>query len=120
MLRLAAEGLDLIDSRLRIILYALAEHCWRKYAKPLVVTSLIREKSRGVHRYGRGADLRTYEFTPKQCDEIVEWGNKHFIYDHNRPQFKTVVDEREPISAEWTGAHLHVQVNPSNETVIKA
>jgi len=118
MLRFAAEGFDLIDWRLRIILYALAEHCWRRYSKHLIITSLIREE--GIHHCKRAADIRTYEFTSKQCDEIIEWGNKHFVYDHNRPQFKTIVDEREPISAEWTGPHLHVQVNPSNETVIKA
>lgn len=70
---------------------------------------LIRKKYRekpwlSVHQFGRGADVR-FDFPLGWLKEIIEYLNKKYPYDPNRPEKKTAM-----VHNSGSGEHIHIQV----------
>lgn len=109
---------DELDSRLRIILFALEGYLKHKYNTSLIITHLWRSQKeqdeiykndpeyqkrpfKSVHQYYRGADISISTVSGKK---IANWLNVNFFYAPGKPTalVHTV--------ASW-GIHLHIQVS---------
>lgn len=127
-LRLQFES-PMLDSRLVTIIYALAGYSCYKYHKSLMITELIRtqeeqdaiygnnpayqqQKWQSVHQYGRGVDLRIFYFKDDELADMLKWLSNTFTYATPNKFTALLHDVGQ-------GKHLHVQVAPGNETVIK-
>jgi len=102
------EQLYLINPRLRAIVLDLAFWVWREYGKELVITSLIRDQAGSVHKYGRGADVRSYNFTSIQIETICNHVNDNFLYYPNLPKSSRKTALYHDVGQ---GAHIHLQVS---------
>lgn len=98
---------ELIDQRLRAILLELDWYTQRWFNKEIVITSLLRDK--GIHKYGRGGDVRSSMFKYDEKIRILTHLNT-YIYDIARPQYRTVL-----LHNVGLGTHFHIQVAPIKE-----
>ncbi|MCK5504565.1 MAG: hypothetical protein KAJ10_05355 [Thermodesulfovibrionia bacterium] len=101
------EQLCLINPRLRAIVLDLAYWVWREYGKELVITSLLRDQEGSVHKYGRGADVRSHNFTSIQIAGMVSHVNENFPY---HPKHLKSVKRAALYHNVGQGAHIHIQV----------
>lgn len=72
-----------IHPKLRKILGDLEYKCMKDYKTEITITSLIREDDEhSVHyiTFKRGADVRSYDFTSDQIDEILMYLNTEYPY----------------------------------------
>ena len=111
--RLHTEFEDKIDPRLRGVLFDLTLWTWRKFKVQLVLTQLNRTKEENdnlggyefsAHLYGRGADVRTHDFTEDQIAQIVEYLNKTW---NTKRQEKFLHIK---YHSARTGPHLHINI----------
>ncbi len=107
------EEFEAVDTRLQVILYAVAGFVKHRFDKDLIVTSLLRDDLESVHGYRRGADVRTSNFSEEERDEIVEFVNSAFHYDSTGKE--TLFDERDRPGA----PHFHLQVDKKFITLIR-
>lgn len=111
--------LEIIDSRLRCIIYALAGFMYYKFGKSLMITELLRtqemqdeyykddpvyqaKKFVSVHQVGRGADLSLKYYTQPEINSVSEF-LKQFIYVGKVNTFL--------IHDMGFGQHLHIQTD---------
>ena len=121
----------LLDSRLVVILYSLAGFVYFSYGKSLTLTELIRTQAeqdaiygndpayqqtpwKSVHQFGRGADISIFYFTPEEQKEILKFLNTNYIYAVGSTHETGLIHE-----VGTYGLHLHLQVSPENQTIIK-
>ena len=116
------EEFEYLDIRLQIILYAIGGFLYHRFNKFLTVTDLYRGDVGSIHHFYRGADMRTNDLTEEEGNAVVELVNDHFIYgtlvDGKQVKF-CLFDERKRESENWTGAHFHLQVDPSGTMEIR-
>lgn len=104
--RLLKDEFFKLDPMLQMILCAMNLYTETFIGKEITLTSLIRkDNKKSPHYYGRGADIRSFDFTKKEIEHLLSYINEKFIYDENRPNLKTLIchDARQ-------GIHLHAQV----------
>jgi hypothetical protein len=118
---------DNINSRLRIIIYALAGYCWNNFGKPLTITELLRtwamqdeyykddpkyqlSKFMSVHQVGRGADISLKYYTGPEIEQIKAFLS-HFLYCNGDLRSFLVHDM-------GFGAHLHLQVSALKTEIV--
>lgn len=95
-----------LNPKLRGIVLDLASFCNYHFNKDIMVTSLFRlEDKRSVHAYGRGADIRSLDFTAEEIVKIKRYLNTTYIYDPQRPKKVTCLYHNVGL-----GNHLHLQV----------
>ena len=120
---------DSIDNRLIVVLYSLDGYSRTELGVELYINDILRTRSeqidiyqkRGVdisdiphsvHEYGRGADLRYWIYDEEQAEELCGWCNEKFIYNgaHDTCIIHQVGDGV---------THMHIQVDISNELIIR-
>lgn len=122
-----AEWLDpRVDSRLKVIIYAVAGFCFDTFGKFVTITEIIRTVAErleiykdnpemagkvGVHEVGRAMDIRTIGFTPQEIAQLLKFLNENFEYDG---KYETAVYH------DVVGFHIHLQVDQDGMTSIKA
>ncbi len=114
----------LLDSRLRVMAYALDGFSRRSFSKEILVTDVFRTGSEqrryykgvdvpvSVHQHWRGVDLRSWLFTLEEQRVLCRFINGSFVYSGGR---KSAVAHRVGDGA-W---HFHLQVDWDGETVLK-
>lgn len=96
-----------LKPKLRCILCDIEYYCWYKWGLDIVITSLMRlDNPKSPHYYGRGADLRSWTFTPEQRAEIKYYICTKYIYGDN--QHETMIYHK--TNSDDSAFHLHVQV----------
>ncbi len=96
--------------KLRAIILEMAYYAWRYIEKTIVITDVIRNDKTSVHRYGRGCDVRTHNFTDGEQLELETHLNEYFPYgNHEKPWIKTC--SRHDVGS---GFHFHLQVKPGS------
>ncbi len=127
---------DTIDSRLRIIIYAIDGFVNYKFQDTktrlpveITITDLFRTQSeqdeiykndlnyqikpwKSVHQYRRGADIRIWEFNKSQQDDLLNFLNVFFTYYSDHP---TALIHQ----VDNNGLHMHIQVDSNSFTEIK-
>jgi len=103
-----------IDNRLQFIIYAVAGFVWDNFGVHITLTELLRDEKTqrrlypdreyiiSVHEVGRGADIRTRDFTKEEIDKIVEFVNYNVYYGKE--------DKEVAIYHDVKGLHLHIQI----------
>lgn len=118
---------DELDTKLRKILEFLYLFMEVRYNQDITITELIRTQEeqdilygkkcsnkdtrerykkspwKSVHQYGRGADIRTFDWKREWIDDIMSILNK-IPYDENRPHKQTAI-----YHDIGTGEHIHIQ-----------
>lgn len=95
-----------LNPKLREIVLDLASFCSFHFNKDIIVTSLFRlEDKKSVHAYGRGADIRSLDFSAEEIAQIDTYLNTTYIYDPKRPNKLTCLYHNV-----GQGDHLHLQV----------
>ncbi len=103
-----------IYPKLRLILCDLDCYSQKRFGKEIIITSLIRKNDKGVHGYGRGADVRVEYvgwkrliryYTGKEIASILHCVNSKYIYDFRRPEYHTIIYHR----VKGSTHHFHVQ-----------
>ena len=99
--------LEFINSTLRKILFDIEVRSGKQ-----VITSLYRRNDTGVHGTipVRGCDLRARKHG--NAISIVEWVNKYWEYDSNRPILQVAVAH-----GEGDNFHVHLQVHKNTREV---
>jgi len=93
-----------LHPRLRAVLTAVDAYSMFHFGKQVVVTSLVRKTSKkSVHYWGRGADIRSWIYTPSEVQDIVQFVVENFPYEHAR--YKSAV-----FHSVGKGFHIHLQV----------
>jgi hypothetical protein len=123
---------QLLDSRLRIITYALSGFVYDAFGKTLTITGIYRTQDEqnaiykdnedyqkdpwlSFHQFWRGIYFRSIYFTDPELTEIEQFLNNNFLYD------KIGAHKTALIHNIGVGNHLHVQVsNEQNTSIIKA
>jgi hypothetical protein len=101
---LKEEYQEKINKRLKVILLAVSVFCWNSFHKEITITSLIRlDNPHSVHYYGRGADVRSRNFTNEEKIKILNYTNS-FLY--GKDNIKTCILER----FNQKNEHFHIQV----------
>jgi hypothetical protein len=112
---------DQISEKLKSIMAILDQFTNMEFGKDIMLTDLMRTKAEqdeiykdnprykerswnSVHQYGRGADIRSRDFTQDQLNTIKNFLNC-FKYDKNRPNKNTCT-----IHDVGSGMHVHTQV----------
>lgn len=106
------------DPRIRFVVHAVASYTWLMFGKATVITCVYRPGT-GVHAYNCGVDLRTFNLTRAEGDQVLKEFNGHTEYDPRRPAINVVHDERAPEdqSTDATEEHFHIQVWPGSEVL---
>jgi len=121
---------DLMDRRLRLLIYAVSAYCWETFHKPILITEILRSPDEqreiykndpayqqqpwlSVHEYWRAADLRTLAFTSGEIINLVGWLNDMIEYDKGNHPTLLYHEVSEH------GLHLHLQVDQSNVLTMK-
>ena len=100
--------LNRLKPRILALLLYFDYYCKQKFEKEITITSLIRLNNRkSTHFYGRAADIRVWDFTSEQLEQILEHINKSFPYGDNK--HKTLI-KHEDISSKDSAIHFHLQV----------
>lgn len=110
-----------ISNRLKDIISLGEQYVEMEFGKELVITDLMRTQKeqdniyasnpkyaerpwKSVHQYGRGCDLRVWEFTEEEIRKLENFFNC-ITYDPDRPSKKTCL-----VHDVGKGKHFHVQV----------
>lgn len=95
----------MLHPRLRKILCDLDDFCINEFCIEITITSLIRkDNAKSVHCYGRGSDVRSWDFSKEQIDAILEYINRLYPYGdgvHKTIMYHQVGDD---------SFHFHLQV----------
>jgi len=122
-LQLEFLSLDL-DSRLQVVLYALAGFVWFNFGKSITITEILRTQAMqdeyykdnesykekpwlSVHQFGRGADVSIKWFTVQEVKDIEKFLKTNFVYS---TAFKSICIVHDI----GRGNHIHIQVDPDN------
>lgn len=114
------EQLNKVDNRIKIILLFLEFFVKSRYGRDLLITDLIRTQIQqdyiyrdnlrykrrpwfSVHQYGRGADIRCFDWEPAEVDEVLDLLNS---IPYGKGKYQTAVHHR----IEGGGIHIHIQV----------
>ena len=99
-----------IKPTLGIIFYDFVQKLKENGITDVCVTSIIRPKVRdtGVHRAGRAIDIRA-SFSESIGEEVMDYINKKYKYDPERPEIKTCVYHATDNAGD-PGWHYHLQV----------
>lgn len=98
-----------VDNRLKVLLYTIAGMLEYMFGKDFTITGLFRDDHKSVHHTGRGADGSVANLNEEEGDAVVDFINSKFLYGKRGKL--TIFDEREEVGPNWTGPHLHIQVN---------
>jgi hypothetical protein len=120
-----------IHPMLRVVINEAANFAFTAFDEDLTLTCLLRtvEEDRalygfdlahqsGVHVYGRGADIRTYDMPLRTAYHIMDYLNATFLYDTHRPKLHCVGFEGATVPGS-TGNHLHCKVHDRTVKVNK-
>lgn len=71
-----------LDAKLQLILCDLNYFSVNEFGKEIIITELLRKprNNNDVHAYGRGADVRSWIYTPEEKTEITEYLNRKYPY----------------------------------------
>ena len=120
---LSLEG-NSLHPKLRTIVFTLAGYTDYHFGKDIVITEILRDQAtqdkyycrnpeyqanpwKSVHQFGCGVDLRTWGFTERQLQEILDYINHSFSYD---------LEGSHPVALchdIGRGKHFHLQVSPA-------
>ena len=120
---LSLEGYSL-HPELRMIVFTLAGFADYHFRKDVTITEILRDQAtqdkyycrnpeyrvnpwKSVHQFGCGVDLRTWGFTERQLQEILDYINHSFSYD---------LEGSHPVALchdIGRGKHFHLQVSPA-------
>lgn len=113
-------GYEIISGALRRIVVAAETYMWHQHRKPIIITELMRNQEeqdniygetpkykerpwKSVHQFGRGCDLRVWEYTASQVASLEDFLNQ-FTYDSKRLHKKTCL-----VHDVGKGIHFHIQ-----------
>jgi len=101
-----------LDPRLQALLLWFDRHSALHYGHDITVTSLIRPRTTdsGVHEAGRGADVRSHDFSGVELAQLTAFINKSFPYPRG---LKTMI-----VHDTGKGVHIHLQVPWEGEIVV--
>jgi len=116
-----------MDNRLKVILFALSGFTLHRYGKGITITCIDRTQAEqdeiygdnekykispwfSTHQFWRAADVRSSDFSGKECQEMVDFLNL-FIYTG---KYKTAIYH------DGVGWHMHIQVDPDFSAEIRA
>jgi hypothetical protein len=69
-----------LHPKLMAIVCDLAWYCKDNFEVDITVTSMIRIGDKGVHGDNRGCDIRSWDFTPNQIEDIKAHFNNKYPY----------------------------------------
>ena len=111
---------DRLEPMLQGVYLDAAAYCWRSYGKAMLITSIERPLSKGVHgvRPCRGLDADVCQGTvyeggllPREAENVAGYINARYRYDPKRPEmFVCVYGWRDKTGRH--DDHLHFQVFP--------
>ncbi|MFQ6609323.1 MAG: hypothetical protein ACE5D7_00845 [Fidelibacterota bacterium] len=107
---------DLLDERLRHIVFALAGFVDHEFGKDFIITSLYRDDAKSVHHWWRGCDFRIHQAgkDPYYSDEEIS-KIKRFCsrYEYNKDRYGI-----NTLKVHGTPPHGHLQINDLDYTRI--
>ena len=109
---------DRLEPMLQCVFMDAVAFCYRTFGKTLLITSIERPQSAGVHAHHRGVDADVchgiiYEggLHPDEARRVCAAINNAYQYDPARPQMHVCLyGELDPAGKHWD--HLHFQVHP--------
>lgn len=105
-----------VKPRLQAFIFAAGGFMYFTYGVTLVITDLLRSDKGSVHNYGNGVDFRTKDLTEEQGDALVgflKWKLPYYMKlpMPTKPKYSIRDERKEGLSKNWTGPHIHGQVN---------
>lgn len=114
-----------LDSRLKFILHAMSDYMFEQFGVNLTITEIYRSDATNreyykdldnpppsTHQYWRAADIRSYDLSDKQIQELLFWVVNQVDYGKEgifTAKYHTV----------GMGFHFHVQCNGGLHTMLK-
>jgi hypothetical protein len=98
-----------LHPKLKLIVCDVAWYCLDNFEVDVTITSMIRIGDTGVHGDARGCDIRSWDFTPNQIEDIKSHFNNKYPYGDGRHLTCLPHGDAEhpPISSSY---HIHLQV----------